>query len=249
MRKVIRRWYRTVAGAFSHWIQFLGLLFWALLTFVEPIYGIWERDPMITPLGWPLWIWGIWFALFWVIGTLFVRLVKLEREKEPKFNLQYEEKPPFVITDPLRTVEPGIRLIRIRIKNEGVENLNNCLVVLESLTDKDGNEGFFTPIGLITQHQRMQNRRGGVFNLRPDQFKYIDVAYLDERKDDSEIMLQYETVTSNIQYANTLKREYGPFKLRIGAYGAGQPIKKEFTMWVDGGRLRMIEKGKKNGTR
>jgi hypothetical protein len=116
----------------------------------------------------------------------------------------------------------------------------------QPLKDKDGNDGFYPPVGLITQHQLWQGRAGGVFNLRGGELKYIEVARLDERDQNSEIELQYETVTQKNQegqmlYANRIRRELAPYTLKIAVYGAGAPPFKIFSLSVQGGQLTMTE--------
>ena len=85
-------------------------------------------------------------------------------------------------------------------------------------------------------------------NVLRGQPKLIEVACLDERKEGSEIEIQYETITrrneegKSLSYPNRIKREMGPYMLDITAYGGGAPVSKKFKLSVDtNGQLRMNE--------
>jgi hypothetical protein len=92
----------------------------------------------------------------------------------------------------------------------------------------------YTPVGLITQHQSLQDRRGGVFNLRPGERKFVEVAALNEAEPTADIELQYE----HKDYENKIPR--GFYKLTVSAYGSSSPTMGIFNLYVDeAGRLRL----------
>lgn len=234
-----KRAWRTACGALANRAGFVFVVLVAAVNLFDLFLSLGERAGMRDILGWPLWLWSIGAAFLWILGALFVRLLALEKEREPNIEIDFQEDPPFVITDPLRSKEPAIRQIRVKIINISKTNIDNCLVKMELVKDCDGNEGFFTPIGMITQHQLLQRRKGGVFNLRGEEWKFINIAYLDERESQSEIGLYYETLTGNVSYPNMINRDGAPYILELGVYGAGTKVTQRFKLWVDGGRLRM----------
>lgn len=101
--------------------------------------------------------------VWWLIG----RIVELEKEIEPQLEIMFEPKAPYEITEPMNTQGHATRLFRVRVENRGVRNLENCRVRLEEIrrldVEESGNR--FVPVGLMTQHQLLQKREGGVFTI------------------------------------------------------------------------------------
>jgi hypothetical protein len=102
------------------------------------------------------------------------------------------------------------RLFRVQVVNRGIKNLDNCLMKLEDIRRLDDPEfaNRFTPVGLIAQHQLLQNWPGGAFNLRGKEKKFIEIAFLNETDPKTERGLQYE----HKEYPNAIPR--GSYELR-----------------------------------
>lgn len=171
--------------------------------------------------------------VWWLVG----RIVELEKEIEPQLEIKFEPASPYVITEPMNTQGHATRLFRVEVENKSIRNLDNCLVKLENIKRLDDKEfaNRFTPVGLITQHQLLLKRKGGVFNLRGKERKFIEVAFLNEEDKNSEIGLQYE----NREYPNAIPR--APYELTIKAYGGGEPVERKFKISVDGNDYFCIE--------
>lgn len=207
-----------------------------LSNYVSDMFG-WQLPPLpwltlaITAfLGLPL----IWFLQ---------RLVLLEEELTPHLDISFEDD-----THPFSLLDPGVggrvtRFIRVKVTNTSARTLENCLVKLEEFFDKDGNTGFFVPIGLITQHQLWQQRSGGSFTLRGKESKFVEVAAMPEPSSDGAITLQYETNTAKepaVRYPNVVPSANGPYTLRLTAFGGGLPASRMFKLFVDAQmKLRM----------
>ena len=162
---------------------------------------------------------------WWLLG----RIVELEKEIEPQLEILFEPKTPFVITEPMNAQGHAIRQFRVKVANNSIRNIENCLVKLEDIKRLDAPDfaNRFTPIGLGTQHQMMQMRERGVFNLRGREHKLVEVAFLDETDKKSEIRLQYEY----LNYPSAIPR--GSYELTIKAYGGGDPVERRFKLFVD----------------
>jgi hypothetical protein len=190
---------------------------------------------------------GIWVGIgitiilicFWLIG----RAHELELEIEPRISIQFEPQPPYVITDPWHETTGVTRYIRVRINNLSTSKIVGCLVRLEHIRDKDGKEGYYTPIAMITQHQYHQRRKeGGSFRLDAKSYKLVNIAALDESSPDAPIALMYETVTMEHPYPNAIPRANGPYILDLAAYGGSSPVTMRFKLFVTGqGHLTMEE--------
>lgn len=133
------------------------------------------------------------------------------------------------ITEPNGANGHAIRCFRINVSNIGNTHLTDCLVKIEAMQLADGAEfnNAFIPIGLITQQQAIQQRRGGNFNLRIGESKLIEVACLDEANEESEIILRYETG----EIPNTVPRN--DYILKLTGYGGSIPVSKVFRTLVD----------------
>lgn len=200
--------------------------------------GIWINLPQL-----PVWEIAAFAALSLTLVWFFQRIKELEKKIEPNIEVTYAYEEPFFVINRTPSNERGRRYIRIKLRNTGTENIDNCLVVLEELTDKDGHSGFFTPVGMATQHQILQKRKGGPFHLRGGQYKFVNIASMDESLDNAEIEMMYETVTAEdekMRYANGIKRELGPYSLKIAVFGGANPIYRKFKLFVgDDNTLRM----------
>ena len=143
--------------------------------------------------------------------------------------LEFVKEFPYEVTDPADAEGKALRGFRIKVKNIGGSDLENCIAKLENINRTDGKEfrNLFLPVGLKTQHQRLENRQGGPFNLRSDEEKYIEIVYLNELDPGSEIALQYETN----KYPNLIPR--GDYVLSIGVYGGGPAVKARYRIFVD----------------
>ena len=182
------------------------------------------------------WMWSAIACLFVVAVSFFWRIFQLEKIVVPKIELAEDVDE---ITEPASGPEKVIRFLRLEVTNPNVIVLDNCLVELEELIYPNGSKGYYPPIGLITQNQSLENRWVGPFELRGGQRKFIHVASLDERVNDSEILLRYETDKA----ANPIPRttRLSPYKLKIKAYGGGTPVPRSFLLYVDDtGRLTMV---------
>jgi hypothetical protein len=143
--------------------------------------------------------------------------------------VEYKNEAPFEEAEPAEAEGHALRYYRVRVHNLSASTLTNCIVKLEEMRRTDGTKfkNTFLPSGLITQHQLLQQRQGGVFNLRAGEGKLVEVACLDETKPDSEILLQYETN----QYPRAVPRE--DYLLTLKAYGGNQPVEASFRLYVD----------------
>lgn len=163
------------------------------------------------------------------------------KQSKPKkigagLTIDYRRETPYEATEPAGSIGHAVRFQRIKIKNITNVALDNCIVKLEEMRRADGVafNNAFLPVGLITQHQRMQGRTGGVFKLRAGEEKFVEIAFLDETKPDSEIRLLYETN----QYANPVPRT--DYILRVKAYGGNLPVETFFRLYVsEDGYLRL----------
>lgn len=198
--------------------------------------------PNAEPTGWTLVVIGI--ALYFI--NIYVDHLSKPKEVipyRPAVDLTFEASGPFVYTEPAGTSGHAVRGYRVKVTNTGTQDIGNCIVYLDkmiSLTEP-GFKNAYLPIALITQQQRQQKRRGGEFQLRSGQPKFIDVAWLDERSADSQIVLQYEDPT----IANMVRR--GDYILSLVAYGGGPPVSGMYRLFVDdAGYLRFeryVEQG------
>jgi hypothetical protein len=94
----------------------------------------------------------------------------------------------------------------------------------------------YLPVALVTQHQQLQNRKGGEFNLRAGESKLIEVAYLNESTPDSEIIWRYEDPT----YSNMVPR--ADYIIKLAVHGGGPGVEKTMRVYVDArGYLRLVE--------
>ncbi|MBA2591377.1 MAG: hypothetical protein H0U97_03580 [Gammaproteobacteria bacterium] len=150
--------------------------------------------------------------------------------------LELRKGMPFEITEPGGAKGHAVRGFRVRVRNAGTHDYE-CLAKLEEMTRPDGTpfENAYLPVGLKTQHQKEQKRPGGVFNLRSGESQLIEVAYLDERDANSEIVLQYETDDPNCVPRTA-------YSLTVRVYGGGKPAEGHYRLYVDGrGFLKMVE--------
>ena len=143
--------------------------------------------------------------------------------------LEFNPGTPCEITEPNNANGHAIRSFRINVSNIGNTHLTDCLVKIEAMRLFDGSEfnNAFLPIGLITQQQAIQKRKGGNFNLRIGESKLIEVACLDETNTGSEIILRYEAS----YIPNTVPRN--DYIIKLTAYGGSIPVSKVFRMLVD----------------
>ncbi len=190
--------------------------------------------PNTEPTGWALITIGV------IIYFVNIYVKHLTKPKEvipfkPVLVLEFSQEDPFVYTEPAGATGLALRGYRVKVTNNGAEDISNCIVYLDKMISLSEPEfkNAFVPIALITQKQRQQNRRGGEFNLRAGQHKYIEVAWLDEGAENSQIVLQYEDPTT----ANMVQR--GHYILSLIAYGGGSPVCADYQLYVDdGGYLR-----------
>ena len=188
-----------------------------------------QSEELWVPPDVPSWVLAVIAFFLFLVWWLLARIVELEREIEPRLEMEFRPEPPFVITEPMGASGRAVRIFRVKISNKSVQNLQNCLVKLESIerTDDPHSLNRFTPVGLVTQHQLLQERKGGPFDLRGREHKFVEVAFFDETKKKSEIGLLYE----HPKYPNGIPR--GSYELTIKAYGGGDPVEKKFRFSVD----------------
>lgn len=207
-------------------------------------YGaIREFFPRLPEL--PSWQLGVFVFLVIIAWWFLVRVAELEESIVPRLEIRYLDQHPFQTTDPYRSSGSegaSTRLFRVEVRNIGATSLEGCLVKLDDLRATDGREfvAGYVPIALRTQHQAGEGRPGGRFDLRPDEFKLVEVASLDETVLNSEIAMRYETT----QYTPLIPR--GHYELVLGAYGSPTPTRRRFRMWVEAGRLRLEALGERN---
>ncbi len=206
----------------------------SIVILVISILGLLSANGVSWLQAVPTWAVVVVVPLILVLKWVLDHAVKLAKEAEPSLGIGYEEQPPYVMTEPRDSAKPSWRYVRIKVTNTGRKNLGNCFVRLEDVKAGDRSINIFTPIGLTTQHQALQNKPGGPFSLRSGEHKFIEVAALDEGNAASQITLRYETK----DYPNTIPR--GDYTLVIRAYGGNAPCEKTFRLFVDDGRLRFL---------
>jgi hypothetical protein len=174
-----------------------------------------------------------------LLATLVSLLVSEGRSKDSFLEISFRNGHPFEVTHPADTKSHAQRCFGIGITNNGSEHIDNCLVKLERIKAADGRDfnNVFVPVGLATQHQLLQQRKGGRFNLSPGETKYAWVACLDETKSDTEIALQYETD----KYPNLIPR--GSYLLTLRAYGDGNPAEIVLRLFVDDKGYLRLQRG------
>lgn len=186
-------------------------------------------QPIITSLG--------------LFATL-VGLVVAERKKRGAvLEILFGGGHPYEVTHPADAKAHAQRFLGVGVKNNGPEHIDSCLVKLERIKAADGRDfkNVFVPVGLVTQHQLLQKRTGGRFNLSPGETKYVWVACLDEAKAESEIALQYETD----KYPNLIPR--GSYIVTLRAYGAGDPAEAVLRLFVDSAGYLRLHRQKASG--
>ncbi|MGH8066820.1 MAG: hypothetical protein ACRERE_16605 [Candidatus Entotheonellia bacterium] len=151
------------------------------------------------------------------------------RKPSSEIAIEYKKEAPFEETEPAEAEGHALRHYRVRVRNLSASTLTNCIGKLEDVRRTDGTKfkNVFLPVGMMIQHQLLQQRQGGVFNLHAGEQKLAEVACLDETKPDSEIVLQYETT----QYPRAVPRE--DYTLTLRAYGGNQPVEVSFRLYVD----------------
>jgi hypothetical protein len=167
-------------------------------------------------------------------STLLAQVIHYKRAARLKIELN--PGAPCEQTEPAGANGLAIRVFSVAVTNAGEQSLDDCLVKLYRIKALDGAhlEAAYLPIGLRTQHQHLQGRRGGPFNLRAGETKYVRVAGMDETVADSEIALQYE----DGGLPNLIRR--GDFLITLRAYGTSVVAEESFRLFVSpGGQLRM----------
>jgi hypothetical protein len=140
-------------------------------------------------------------------------------------------------TEPAQAADRAVRYYSIRVKNTGGEYLRDCLAKLTALSGKEsGPRTKFLPIGMCTQHQYWEGRPGGRFDLRPEEEKHVMLACLDERQENSETRLLYESE----DYPNPIPRN-DIYELAIHVYGAPTAASAQYRMEVVDGYLCVTE--------
>jgi hypothetical protein len=163
-----------------------------------------------------------------LVFFLVTHISSIERKLEPKLLFEFENQEPFVFTTTQTSNGHPFRVIRVKLVNSSAVSLDNCLVKLEEMTNESGRScNIFVPIGLKTQFQNVEQRPAGPFHLRAFEWKFIDVAVLDEADPGSQITLQYETdhIPSGVPR--------GSYGLLLRAYGGETPGEARFRLFVD----------------
>lgn len=227
----MKRYFKALHTALGIKRYILGSVVLFLLAVYRALHA-WSPDlPAL-----PTWELAIAIVLLLSGWWLLQRVVALETELEPNLEFVFGNGPPFEITEPMNSPGQALRFFRVKVANTSIQDLPNCLVMLDEVRTSDGQiyPNRYVPVGLTTDHQLLQKRKRGVFNLRGKQYKFVVVACLDEKNPNSEIGFLYENDT----YFNTIPR--GSYFVTLVGYGGGLPIRKQFNLSVDGnGRLRM----------
>jgi hypothetical protein len=236
-------WFKSPIGVLSRALGPRRYSVIGIINSIGIIYSLLRRWPEMTWLpdipG--FWI-GIAITILLLTWWLVERAQQLEQEIEPRLSIEFEPKQPYVITDPLYGTGAVVRMIRVRVTNKSAKKIEGCLLRLERIRDKDDNDGFFIPVAMITQHQHLQQRKGGRFNLDGKSYKFVNIAMLNESSAGEPIALMYETVTAEKPYPNAVPRENGPYILDLAAYGGTGPVTKQFKLSVSPqGQLNMHE--------
>jgi hypothetical protein len=182
-------------------------------------------EPIVTFLG--------------LLATLVSLVVNEMRGRSSLLEISFRSGHPFEVTHPADAKSHAQRCFGIGITNNGSEHIDSCLVKLEHIKAADGRnfKNVFVPVGLATQHQLLQQRKGGRFNLSSGETKYVWVACLDETKPDTEIALQYETD----KYPNLIPR--GSYLLTVRAYGGVSPVEIVLRLFVDDKGYLRLQRG------
>lgn len=207
MGKILRKFF---GENMFEWIIRGVAVIYSISTFTIPVF---IKNP-------PLWVGNFWTVYaFFMIGLVLIYLDAYLRTRPPKQKLRIEFKPgkePFEhkYSESSFDNEKDHKLFRIRVINQTDEHLPECLVRLERIETDVPYQGGYCPVGLITQHQHEQERKGGTFKLRgKDDDKFINVVWMHEGLPDSEVHVYYETD----QYANGMP--WGVYRFHISASG------------------------------
>lgn len=227
----MKNYFKALHGA-------LGIKRYILGSIVLFIVGIYEALRVGFPElpNIPTWQIAIVLVLICLVWWILQRLVEVEKELEPNLEILFDNGSAYEITEPMNSEGHTERFFRVKVSNTSTRDLDNCLVMLEEMRTEDGivYPNRYLPVGLTTDHQLLQRRRRGVFNLRGKQYKFIVVASLDEKIPESEITLLYE----NENYANKVPRN--TYEIRLVVYGGGMPKRENFKISVDeNGYLKM----------
>ena len=162
------------------------------------------------------------------------------RFRKSNLKLEIGKGLPFEVTEPADANSHSFRGVRIKVTNMGDDDCS-CLAKIVEMKRCDGSpyKNSFLPVALKTQHQKKQKRKSGQFNLRAGESKFIEVAYLDETDQSSEILLQYESE----EYPNMIPR--AAYSIKILVYGCGKPAEGDYRLYVDArGFLKIAEERK-----
>ena len=232
------RWFRAAVLHLPDWIDFWsGIVGGPALAAVR--HYLPSVDSAVPDLEWQLLLW----TLLCIFGVRFVLAPytiakedaeKIYRQQREIDELQDRLKPRLVIlgvvyeTEPSQAISfpniPCIREAKIQVRNTGAEILRGCLVKLENLTSDAWH-----------QHKWGQSvLKTGQFTLLAGEDRLIDVARLDEKVVEQEIMIQFESAPPPVPWNDT-------YYFDIVAYSESPPDSKKFKLYVDDGRLTMEE--------
>lgn len=164
-----------------------------------------------------------------VAAAALVAHVSLHKKAGARITFLFMPGPPYEETEPAVATGKALRYFSVGVRNTGDVHLQNCLVKLIAMKAIDGRpfKNVFLPIGLLTQQQQLQERRGGEFNLRLGETKYVRLASLDELDDAAEIALPYEAP----RLPNLVQR--GDYLLTLEALGGDVPERIQIRLWTD----------------
>jgi hypothetical protein len=203
---------------------------------------------------WPWWVWLVIIAnslLIAIFIGFFRRFYELELEREPKVKITG----PTAMTYPKGIAGKAARTLRIEIENESILHLKNCSVRELTFVNRHGNESGLQRYFRLAEegYAHSAHTFKKTFDLRGKGAReIIEIAHLDETRDDSRIVMLYATEPT-APVLNAIPRDFFPHTLTISFTADNIPIPETriYKLSVSGeGILEMTRKGNhKNVTR
>lgn len=193
------------------------------ITIVAAFGGEWSKD------WWPWWVWFsfIVIAAFLVIViSLTRRAYVLEKDLEPKLKIRQ-----MVHVKPAGA-EKGLRTVRIEVENFSKTTLKECRVRETSFINRFGQSSGMHRhfrLGEETYADMAVHTYKRTFNLQGKGAReIIDIACLDETKDDSPVVMLYATAPTALTL-NAIARDCFPHRLTISVTSDNLPVSEDRT--------------------
>jgi len=168
------------------------------------------------------------------------RISELEADLKPKLRIV-----PTYYVYPKRD-EPGIRTVRLDVTNVSNTVLKNCRLREARFVNVVGQESMMRrPFRL--NDESLANMASHTYRQTFDlpgkgSVEIVEIAQLDERTDDSRVLMLYATAP-NVPQLNSIVRECFPHRLTISVTAENMPtaFEKTYDLTIKDGRLRLDE--------